>query len=250
MADLFQEKLANIERAKQKFIEAKAEGWAWTDEVRAAVLRGEMPERLEPRGEPLLRIENALRLSSFAGFDLLVQEVRRQQAQARTSGEVVKRATERMGELIGEAAAPVEVLLQLAVEADALYRVVTAARMAWQQAGTPIPAADGHAYENRTGPRMQPKPGGVTAGDLVDLVLDPRSDPFALEEIPMSRHLSFGAGLGGAGTRDDERGETVEQVRDAHAARQHAERLGITRGVRLVPGFVAKPPEEEPPAAS
>src|SRR6266536_2314467 len=194
-------------------MEASLEDFGWDDDAREAVLRGEMP-KFPPRGRPLIEVPGAPRLSSYAEFANLKVKVNRERGQAQTSPEVVKAA---------------EQLLKLAAEANALYQVVTAARLAQVHVGTPIPGADGHSYENRSGSRMQAKAGGITAGDLVDLVLDPRRDPFELEKVPVPQRLSFAAGLGQRERPEPPPEPPSEALLEAMAKekQQRAARLGV-----------------------
>src|SRR6266498_1717706 len=76
---------------------------------------------------------------------------------------------------------------------------------------------------------MQAKAGGITAGDLVDLVLDPRRDPFELEKVPVPQRLSFAAGLGQRERPESPPEPPSEALREAMAKekQQRAARLGV-----------------------
>jgi len=228
VADIYETQLANIEKVQAQCMEASLEDFGWDDDAREAVLRGEMP-KFPPRGRPLIEVPGAPRLSSYAEFANLKVKVNRERGQAQTSPEVVKAAEQRMDEVLAKAAELVEPLLKLAAEANALYQVVTAARLAQVHVGTPIPGADGHSYENRSGSRMQAKAGGITAGDLVDLVLDPRRDPFELEKVPVPQRLSFAAGLGQRERPEPPPEPPSEALLEAMAKekQQRAARLGV-----------------------
>jgi hypothetical protein len=228
---------ANINQAERLFRERGLERWAWTQEVKEAVLDGRVPDRIEPPGEPIVMVEGARRLSSYAGFVNLRMEVAgmRQQARLTAARELGMKAHQRIGEIVREAARLVEQLLPLSEEATRAYR----AWADWQQAQVTAspPQPDPHGGGSYAIQRGPVEPGtrpheGISAADLVAAVLDPTIDLLVFERVvPQGMRTSVEF------VREQARPEPeVEVSARLRAAYAQAPRMQRTPP-RLVPGI-------------
>jgi hypothetical protein len=201
-----QEQRANINRAEKAYREAGAKQWPWTAERRRAVWeRGEMlpiPRDWRPEPSPLPEV-NAHRISSYAEFHVMRQQLAEQETRILADLHRNPEVRERADELLREAMPHVEALLPIAAELTELADLV------WRSRGAAGQAAG-----------LAPR-GRVRAADVVDAVLNPDVDLLEPVHRPVPRGQHFAAGLGAP----REPRETASQVREEYAQKVRFQRM-------------------------